>query len=128
MRFRSPSGIVAQEVAHVLIRRHRVVVRPQRAESPRHVDFVGAGRLDKVLLHLHVDQAHESRLVVLEHIHNVVLGQVSAQPCHHLSRQLVEQARVLVVADVVEIDQPAHQVVFRAFFLDNARTVRSLYC
>src|SRR5471030_1599450 len=42
---------------------------------------------------------------------------VLAQVRHHLPRELVEQARLLVVADIVEVDEAADDVVLEPLFL-----------
>ena len=71
--------------------------------------------------HLGMDQVHKRLLVILQHIHHVIFfAQVGSQMRDDLASQLVEQCRVIVITDIIEINQPAHQVIFRPFLLDHA--------
>ena len=97
-----------------------IVVGAERGEALAHVRFVGGRLLLVMLLHLGVDQVHQRLLVILEHVEHLVLVlQVGAQVGHDLPGQLVEQLGVIVVGDVVEIDEPAHQVVLRLLLGDD---------
>ena len=108
------------EVANLLGGGLAVVVRAERDEASGdlHVEL-GRGLLE-VVLHLRVDVLHQRLLMGLQDVEHFVFGlQVGLHVLHHLPGQLVEQLGVLVVVDVVEVHEPANQVVFEPLLWDH---------
>ncbi len=62
------------------------------------------------------------RLVKAKNLSRIVDGKVAFEMRNHLLSQVVEQLGMLIVGDIVEIDQPAHDVVFQALLVDTPAT------
>jgi hypothetical protein len=83
--------------------------------------FVSRRLLLVVFLHLGMGQIDQRLLMVLEHVqHFVLVLEVGPEMRHDLAGQFVEQTRVVVVTDVVEINEAAHEVVFELLLRHNA--------
>src|SRR5579875_455185 len=89
-------------------------------ESPCHCYLVFRGFLHVVLVHLKMNQTNQFALVVLQYVTDIVLGRkIGLKMTNKLPGQLVKQLRMVVVADVVQINQTTHNVILQARFLDN---------
>jgi hypothetical protein len=69
----------------------------------------------------------ELALVKLKHIlHGVLIGQVRTQVSHELPGEFVEQLRVVVVADVIEVNEASNKVVLQARLADDTISAHQL--
>src|SRR5690606_35386124 len=87
-------------------------------EALAHYRFVRRSLLlPCVRLHLRVNEDGDLLRVENEGVANLVIVlEVRAQVRNDLARQLVEQVRLLIVAYVVEVGEPPHDVVLEPLF------------
>jgi len=100
----------------------------ERREAVTDLDLIAAlGPLPVVpwLVHLGVDQGAQRALVKLKDFASFFLGQVAAKVADHLPGKVVQQIRLLVVRDIVEIHEAPDDIVLQPLFADSACAVAS---
>jgi len=71
-----------------------------------------------MLLHLSVDETGDLSLVEAEDAPDFLFRRVTQQMSRNLLRQVVEQIRMSIVGNVVEVDQSAGDVVLQTLLVD----------
>ncbi len=98
--------------AHDLVRGSCKGLRANLGKALAHDGLVRRGLFPRVLLHLGVNERRDLSLMEQQNVANLALVlEVGPEVGYDLARELVEKVRLLVVADVVEVDEATHDIV-----------------